>query len=84
VTCNDRVMHPSVAGSCLGRRTHAYHSQEGSIPSRPAAERPPEPQQQQNGMFGPNVQFQAGFGFFPSLFGLQFVRTPLRFLVLLY
>lgn len=49
----------------------------GHIPSRPAAERPEVPQAT-NGipnLFGGNtggVTFSAGFGFFPSLFGLQF------------
>lgn len=28
------------------------------------------------GMTGGQVHFQAGLGFFPSLFGLQFVSTP--------
>ena len=55
---------------------------EESVPSRPGGHRP-EPQQQQNaaGMQNINGQlnaqfggmsFSAGFGFFPSLFGLQF------------
>mmetsp|Transcript_31688 Transcript_31688/g.40640 ORF Transcript_31688/g.40640 Transcript_31688/m.40640 type:complete len:241 (-) Transcript_31688:325-1047(-) len=51
---------------------------QGNIPSRPAAERPdvqPPPNQGAQSPFGPNqanISFSAGFGFFPSLFGLQF------------
>jgi len=66
------------------------------VPPRPAAERPEPsqnyrqtPQNFMNGFFGPqffggtqfgNMSFSAGFGFFPSIFGLQFqtFQTPQR------
>uniref|UniRef100_A0A7S2V596 RING-type E3 ubiquitin transferase n=1 Tax=Fibrocapsa japonica TaxID=94617 RepID=A0A7S2V596_9STRA len=71
-------------------RTKPRHSEGEHIPQRPAGQRPePRPPQNNNnindpnqgmaGQFG-NVQFSAGFGFFPSLFGLQFqtFSTPQR------
>jgi E3 ubiquitin-protein ligase RNF5 len=56
------------------------YPQMDGIPNRPVGHRPPEPQTQgQNPQLfingniqGGNLAFSAGFGFFPSLFGLQF------------
>ena len=48
-----------------------------SIPERPAAQREATPPTGHHGgpFGGANFQFTAGVGLFPSLFGLQFVRT---------
>lgn len=65
------------------RPAHAFHGDNAqdtgsnSIPSRPSADRPPTAEGTgPRNIFGGagGVQFTAGFGFFPSLFGLQFVR----------
>jgi E3 ubiquitin-protein ligase RNF5 len=53
------------------------------VPNRPQGRRP-EPQAENLGMNGANFNMQyggltisAGFGFFPSLFGLQFQNIPI-------
>jgi E3 ubiquitin-protein ligase RNF5 len=80
----ENVIPLFIRGSEEDPRTRNPSGRSESVPSRPSGHRP-EPQNNtqgspfnssnNNGQYGV-VTFSAGFGFFPSLFGLQFQSFP--------
>lgn len=64
------------SGAAAGEGGGAEGDAADDVPQRPAGRRPPPPPEHHGAAGaapgGPQVAFTAGFGFFPSLFGLQF------------
>lgn len=78
----ENVIPLFIRGSEEDPRTKSQSAGSSSVPNRPNAQRPEPTANIQTGLGNNNnlqygvVTFSAGFGFFPSLFGLQFQSFP--------
>jgi E3 ubiquitin-protein ligase RNF5 len=77
IRANRAAANGEGAGNSEGASSsNGFDDEGGPVPSRPAGQRTEAPPQDWgNGPMPGNIQFQAGFGFFPSLFGLTWTTT---------